>query len=99
MIRIRIQLPPARKGLYEQALTRLRGVEVADGPNADALISGEGVMDPCVPCLLDRPEHSRAVAELSTQLRAAVLATYPADGKTPEIRNERGLWAPNLTHP
>ncbi len=56
MIRIRIQLPPARKGLYEQALTRLRGVEVADGPNADALISGEGVMDPCVPCLLDRPE-------------------------------------------
>ncbi len=49
--------------------------------------------------LAHRPEHSRAVAELSTQLRAAVLATYPADGKTPEIRTERGLWAPNLTHP
>jgi iduronate 2-sulfatase len=47
--------------------------------------------------LAARPNHADTVAALSVRLRAAVKATFPADGKTPEIIKEGGLWAPNLT--
>jgi iduronate 2-sulfatase len=47
--------------------------------------------------LAKSPEHARIVAELSEQLRAAVKATFPPSGVTPEI--QPGLWAPNLTDP
>jgi arylsulfatase A-like enzyme len=47
--------------------------------------------------LAERPEHAATVADLSTQIRAAVKTTFPADGKTPELKPE--LWAPNLTKP
>ncbi len=46
--------------------------------------------------LADNPEHAKTVAELSAQLRAAAKTTFPADGKTPEIPKEAGLWAPLL---
>jgi arylsulfatase A-like enzyme len=48
--------------------------------------------------LAGKPEHAATIAELSLTLRAAAKATFPADGKTPEIK-EGGLWAPNLTDP
>jgi arylsulfatase A-like enzyme len=37
-------------------------------------------------------EHAATVAELSAQLAVAVKDTYPASGKTPELKE--GLWAP-----
>ena len=46
--------------------------------------------------LADNPEHAKTVAELSTQLRAAAKSTFPADGKTPELSKEAGIWAPQL---
>ena len=46
--------------------------------------------------LADKPEHAVTIAELSQQLRAAVKTTFPPDGKTPEIKNEGGLWAPTF---
>jgi iduronate 2-sulfatase len=42
----------------------------------------------------EKPAHAQTVAELSAQLRAAVKTTFPADGKTPELK--AGLWAPLL---
>ncbi|MBL9114613.1 MAG: sulfatase [Verrucomicrobiaceae bacterium] len=48
--------------------------------------------------LADKPEHAKIVTELSTQLRAAAKTTFPADGKTPELK-QGPLWAPNLTEP
>ena len=47
--------------------------------------------------LVDEPDHAVTVAELSAQLRSAVVATFPPSGKTPAVRGE--LWAPNLTAP
>ncbi len=49
--------------------------------------------------LAEKAEHAATVAELSTQIRAAAKATFPADGKTPEIIKEGGIWTPNLTEP
>jgi iduronate 2-sulfatase len=46
--------------------------------------------------LADKPEHAATVAKLSQQLRAAVKTTFPPDGKTPEIKKEGGLWAPQF---
>jgi iduronate 2-sulfatase len=45
--------------------------------------------------LADKPEHAQTVADLSKQMHAAVEASFPKSGKTPEI--SPGLWAPNLT--
>ena len=45
--------------------------------------------------LADKPEHAATVKELSDQIRAAAKATFPADGKTPELRND--MWNPILT--
>jgi iduronate 2-sulfatase len=48
--------------------------------------------------LAGKAEHAQTVAELSQQLRTAAKGTFPASGKTPEIK-EGPLWAPNLTNP
>ncbi len=40
------------------------------------------------------PAHAATVAELSQQLRAAVKATFPTSGVTPELKE--GLWAPQV---
>ncbi len=42
--------------------------------------------------------HSKTIDELSAQLRAAVGATFPPDGKRPAVR-EGGLWHPTLVTP
>lgn len=47
--------------------------------------------------LAEAPEHTATVKELSGQLHEAVKQTFPADGKTPELRTD--MWAPNLTKP
>jgi iduronate 2-sulfatase len=47
--------------------------------------------------LVDIPEQAKTVEELSAQLRAAVVTTFPSSGKTPEL--QPGQWAPNLTNP
>ena len=48
--------------------------------------------------LADNAEHAATVAELSTKLREAAKASFPADGVTPAVK-ETGMWAPNLTDP
>ena len=47
--------------------------------------------------LAENPEQAVVVTDLSAKLREAVKTTFPADGKTPELRTE--TWAPNLTKP
>jgi iduronate 2-sulfatase len=47
--------------------------------------------------LAEDPGRAALVGELSAKLRAAVKTTFPADGKTPELRPD--MWAPNLTNP
>ena len=47
--------------------------------------------------LADDPTHAATVAELSEKLRAAMKTTFPADGKTPEVKGD--MWQPNLTNP
>jgi iduronate 2-sulfatase len=47
--------------------------------------------------LAEKAEHVATITELSAQVRAAAKATFPADGKTPEIIKEGGIWAPLLT--
>jgi len=44
-----------------------------------------------------KPEHAKTVEELSTQIQVAAKSTYPASGKTPEIKQE--TWAPILSQP
>ena len=47
--------------------------------------------------LADDPSKAAVAADLSTKLHDAVKASFPADGKTPELKPD--LWAPNLTNP
>jgi iduronate 2-sulfatase len=47
--------------------------------------------------LADDPAHAKTAAELSSQLSAAVKATFPPDGQAPAL--QPGVWAPNLTEP
>ena len=47
--------------------------------------------------LAEKPEFADTVKQLTTQLSAATKTTFPASGKTPELK--AGLWAPNLTDP
>ena len=47
--------------------------------------------------LADDAAHAATITELSAKLREAVKTTFPADGKTPEIKTE--MWGPNLTKP
>jgi len=43
------------------------------------------------------PGQAAVVDELSAKLHEAVKSSFPADGKTPELRPD--MWAPNLTNP
>ncbi len=57
--RFQLDLAPDRKPVYEEAIARLRNVEVApDAAAADALITGGEANTRDLPCLLDRPETS-----------------------------------------
>lgn len=47
--------------------------------------------------LAERPEHADTVKQLAAELKAAVESTFPADGKSPPVRE--GLWAPLLVKP
>jgi len=47
--------------------------------------------------LAAKPEQANTVANLSSQLRAAVKDSFPSEGQTPPLKP--GLWAPNLTNP
>jgi iduronate 2-sulfatase len=47
--------------------------------------------------LAEDANHAKTIEELSQQLRAVALATFPSSGKTPAIK--RGVWAPLLTAP
>ena len=47
--------------------------------------------------LAEDPAHAATVAELSAKLREAVKTTFPADGKTPEVKGD--MWQPSLTNP
>jgi arylsulfatase A-like enzyme len=47
--------------------------------------------------LAEEAAQAETVKELSAQLREAAKGTFPADGKTPEIKAE--MWSPTLTKP
>jgi iduronate 2-sulfatase len=47
--------------------------------------------------LAGESEYAETITRLSKQLRKAVNQTFPASGKTPELRP--AMWAPNLTNP
>lgn len=104
MIRIRIELSPERQRVYEEALTRLRGVEIIAGPDADALISGESnaVNNKGLPCLLDRPEgismtRLKALASLGTTLMPAHVWRFFPGIRQVQQRHARGhLGEPGL---
>ena len=57
MIRIHLKLDPDRESLYEEAVSRLRDVELTD-VDADALVTSNAAeaRDSSLPCLLDQPE-------------------------------------------
>jgi len=46
--------------------------------------------------LADRSEHAATVSELSQRLAAAVKATFPPDGKTPEVKKAGEVWPPKF---
>lgn len=48
--------------------------------------------------LASRAAHAETIDELSTQLHAAIGATFPPNGKRPAVR-EGGLWHPTLLTP
>jgi predicted dehydrogenase len=104
MIRIRVELSPERKDLYMEALSRLRGVELTDGPDAGALISGEwsAVIDTGLPCLLDRPEgitltQLKALASSSTSVMPAHIWRFFPSIRQVHHRHARGhLGEPGL---
>ncbi len=104
MIRIRIQLPPERRFLYEEALSRLHGLEITDGLDADALISGEWnvVIDTGLPCLLERPEgiplpQLKALASSSTSVMPAHVWRFFPNIRQVQRRHARGhLGEPGL---
>jgi predicted dehydrogenase len=64
-----MDLPPGRASLYEEALGRMRDVEISRKPGPDALITGDvaAAASSEAPCLLDGPETCRVeqVAALS----------------------------------
>jgi iduronate 2-sulfatase len=43
------------------------------------------------------PAHTDTMAKLSEQMKKTIAETFPASGKTPEIKT--ATWAPNLTNP
>ncbi len=78
---------------YSLRTSRWRYTEWAEGEKGRELYDHDA--DPKeLTNLALRPEHAQTVGELSTQLRAAAKATFPAGGRTPEMKE--GLWAPLL---
>jgi iduronate 2-sulfatase len=81
---------------YSLRTPRWRYTEWAEGAQGRELYDHDA--DPReLTNLANDPAHAATIAELSPQLRAAAKATYPTDGKTPEI--QPGLWAPLLVDP
>ncbi|MBN2475860.1 MAG: sulfatase [Pirellulales bacterium] len=79
---------------YSLRTPRWRYTEWAEGDQGRELYDHEVDAGELVN-LAEDPAHAETVARLSRQLRAAVKETFPASGKTPELRP--GVWAPNLT--
>lgn len=46
--------------------------------------------------LAGNPEHAALVSNLQRQIRDAAKASFPANGVTPEIKKDQGLWAPQF---
>ena len=83
---------------YSLRTPRWRYTEWAEGERGRELYDHDA--DPKeLTNLAEKPEHAKDVADLSAQLRAAVKTTFPANGETPVIAKEGGLWAPTLTTP
>jgi iduronate 2-sulfatase len=81
---------------YSLRTPRWRYTEWAEGKQGRELYDHDA--DPReLTNLADDPGQTRTVARLSRQLHEAIRETFPASGKTPELRP--GLWAPNLTNP
>lgn len=81
---------------YSFRTPRWRYTEWDEGKEGRELYDHEA--DPTeITNLADDPAQAGVVTELSAKLRDAVKASFPADGKTPELRPD--LWAPNLTDP
>lgn len=81
---------------YSLRTDRWRYTEWDEGKEGHELYDHEA--DPKeITNLADDPSKAALVAELSAKLHEAVKGSFPADGKTPELRPE--TWAPNLTNP
>jgi iduronate 2-sulfatase len=81
---------------YSLRTPRWRYTEWAEGAEGRELYDHDN--DPReLTNLANKPEHAATVAALSAQTRAAAKTTFPANGKTPELKE--GMWAPNLTDP
>jgi len=81
---------------YSLRTARWRYTEWDDGREGRELY--DHTLDPSeLTNLANVPSQAAVVGELSVVLRQAVKTTFPADGKTPELRSE--MWMPNLTKP
>ena len=81
---------------YSFRTPRWRYTEWADGKQGCELYDHDA--DPRELTNLARDgAYAETMSQLSGQLRKAVRQTFPASGKTPELRP--ALWAPNLTNP
>jgi iduronate 2-sulfatase len=81
---------------YSLRTPRWRYTEWADGKQGKELYDHDA--DPRELTNLARDAaHTQTMARLSRQLGAAVRRTFPASGKTPQLRP--ATWPPNLTNP
>ena len=81
---------------YSLRTSRWRFTEWGEGKEGRELYDHEA--DPKeLTNLAELPAHADTVAALSAQMRDAVKATFPANGKIPEL--DAAVWAPNLTNP
>lgn len=82
---------------YSLRTARWRYTEWSEGADGRELYDHD--IDPKeLTNLASAAAHAQTVEQLSAQLRAAVKASFPADGVTPAVR-EGGLWAPVLVAP
>lgn len=79
---------------YSLRTPRYRYTEWGDGAKGRELYDHDSDPKELVN-LAEQPAQAANVSALSKQLRQAVAKTFPADGKTPELKP--GIWAPNLT--
>lgn len=81
---------------YSLRTQRWRYTEWAEGRQGRELYDHEN--DPKeLKNLAHDPIYAATITQLSQQLYQAVAETFPASGKTPQLRP--ATWAPNLTHP